>query len=427
MLTLYNVVLYLALPVVLLRLLVRSMRNPAYLQRWGERFGFVPPTVTAVDLWVHAVSVGEVRAAAPLVKAIQQQRIARNVLVTTMTPTGSDEVIRALGQDVKHCYVPYDYPGAVARFLDVVRPRLAITMETEMWPNIVRACRARGIPFLFVNVRMSPRSFQRYQRVGGMMRTLLSQVDALAVQSDDVAQRLTTLGADPARIHVTGSIKFELEIPASLTEVAQVLRREWGQDRPVWIAGSTHEGEDEIILKAHAQLCQRHPQLLLVLVPRHPERFAAVARAAQRAGFEVARRSESTARLPESVAVYLGDTMGELSLLYAASDIAFVGGSLVPKGGQNILEAFAAGVPVVFGPHMFNFLEISELALEARAARQVPDGSALTAAVDDFLKDPNLRYKAAQAGRALIEQNKGALGRTLDVIRSVLDARRTRR
>ncbi len=408
---LYTPLLYLFLPLVLLRLALRGFRNAAYWERWGERFGYT--TVRGpVDVWLHAVSVGEVRAAAPLIQTLTERSAATRIVVTTMTPSGSDQVFQLFGDGVQHCYVPYDYPSAVERFLDAVRPGLALIMETEMWPNIIRGCGRRGIPVVFANVRLSERSFRRYRRVFGMLRSLLGQVDGFAVQSRADADRLVALGARRDTVQVTGSIKFEVKLPASLTEVAQVLRREWGHDRPVWIAGSTHEGEDELILEVFGRLKNRNPKLLLVLVPRHPERFNAVARTAQRAGFRTVRRSEKLEPLAEDVDVYIGDTMGELTLLYAAADIAFVGGSLVPTGGHNILEPCALGIPVLFGPHMFNFAEISQLALEREAGAMVRDGEELEKAVETYLSDPNLRFKTGESGRALIEENRGALERT---------------
>jgi 3-deoxy-D-manno-octulosonic-acid transferase len=410
---LYTGLLYLALPLILVRLVLRGFRNRSYWSRWGERFGYVD--IEPGGIWFHAVSVGEVQAAAPLIEALQPD----HVLITTMTPTGSDQVRRLFPRDVAHCYAPYDYPGAVRRFLDIARPRCLVILETEIWPNVIAACQARGIRVAFANLRLSQRSYRRYARARGFMTAVLSQVDCFAVQAGPDAERLVDLGAQPDSVHVTGSIKFEVELPASLSEVAQVLRREWGQDRAVWIAGSTHENEDDLILDAFEQLLPSHPDLLLVIVPRHPERFANVAKLCRRRDLRTVRRSAGAGELGPEVQVYLGDTMGELSLMYAASDIAFVGGSLVRGGGHNIIEPCALGLPVLFGPNMRNFLQISEMAIERGAGVQVAGVPELVEAVDRFLSDANLRFTTGENGRRMIQENRGALRKTLEVLETL--------
>lgn len=406
----YTAVLYLVLPLILARLALRGLRNRAYWSRWGERFGRVD--VRPDVIWFHAVSVGEVQAAAPLVEAL----LPANILVTTMTPTGSSQLRRLFPEGVQHCYAPYDYPGSVGRFLDRARPRCLVALETEIWPNILGQCHERGIKVAFANLRLSQQSYQRYARFGRFMASVLRQVDLFAVQAEPDARRLIGLGADPDTVHVSGSIKFEVELPASLSEVAQVLRREWGQARPVWIAGSTHEEEEEQILDAFERLCETHRDLLLVLVPRHPERFPAVAKLCRRRNLRFVRRSDGAGPVDPATRVYLGDTMGELSLMYAASDIAFVGGSLASSGGHNILEPCALGLPVLFGPHMRNFLQISEMAVERGAGVQVSDVPELIRAVDRYLSDANLRFAAGERGREMVRENRGALAKTLAVL-----------
>jgi 3-deoxy-D-manno-octulosonic-acid transferase len=413
---LYTPLLYLFLPVLLIRLVWRGFKNPDYWHRWRERFGFIERLQQPVDVWVHAVSVGEVRAAEPLVNALLDKAKSITLLVTTMTPTGSAQVRQCFGDRVHHCYVPYDYPAAVNRFIDKTRPHLAVFMETEMWPNIIRLCSRRAIPLLFANVRLSEKSFYRYQRVVGFMGPVLRLASGFAAQTHSDAERLKRLGAREESVRVTGSIKFEVKLPASLIEVAKVLRREWGSDRLVWIAASTHEGEDETLLAAFAELKQNHPNLLLVIVPRHPERFAAVARLCHRAGYKTVLRSQDAGPLSRDVDIFIGDSMGELNLFYAASDIAFVGGSLVPVGGHNVLEPCALGLPVVFGPHMFNFQEIGERTLAHDAGMRVADKGELTAAIDRYLADPNLRFKTGEAGKAFVAENRGALQKTLHLL-----------
>jgi 3-deoxy-D-manno-octulosonic-acid transferase len=309
----------------------------------------------------------------------------------------------------------------VARFLDRARPQIAIIMETELWPNLFHACRRRRIPICVANVRMSEASMRGYLKFPNLTRATLEQVSLLAVQSDTDAQRLRRMGASGPAVQVTGSIKFEINLPASLRELAEVLRGQWGRERPVWIAASTHAGEDEIVLAAHRALKARFPALLLVLVPRHPERFAAVARLCRREGYNTALRTETAGGIAADVDVLVGDTMGELQLLFGACDVAFIGGSLVPTGGHNILEASALGIPVVFGPHMFNFQEIGALALERGAARQVRDGDELARVIGDYLTDANARFEAGEAGRKMVAENRGALEKTLALLGGLIE------
>jgi 3-deoxy-D-manno-octulosonic-acid transferase len=419
---LYTALLYLLLPLIVLRLFWRGLRNRAYWLRIPERFGFVARPDNAPLIWIHAVSVGEARAAVPLVKRLAEDYVHHRFLITTMTPTGSVTVRQTLGEQVAHCYVPYDYPSAVRRFLDRVRPALAVIMETELWPNLFHECRARGIPLLVANVRLSERSAHRYRRVARLARATLEQVSRFGVQNEADAARLRALGAAPERVAVTGSIKFELSLPASLIESAEVLRRTWSADRPVWLAASTHDGEDEPLLLAHADLRRqaRFANALLVLVPRHPERFGAVVKLSRKLGFNTAQRSLVPGLLDPAVEVLVGDTMGELQLFYAAVDVAFIGGSLVATGGHNLLEASAVGKPVVFGPHMFNFTEIATMTLERGAGVQVRALAELAPAIGDFLGNANRRFGAGEAGRKMVEENRGALVHTVKLIEELL-------
>ncbi len=417
---LYSLLLYLLLPAVLVRLGWKGVRNPAYWRRWPERWGFVSPLPQPGAIWLHAVSVGETRAAVPLVHALLQRYPGRRILITTMTPTGSAQVQKLFGDEVAHCYVPYDLPDAVRRFLDRTRPGLALIMETELWPNLFHQCHRRGIPLLVANVRMSEKSMGRYLKFAALTRATLQKVSLFAVQFETDALRLCRLGAAPERVRVTGSIKFDIHIPPDLNTQAQTLRLTLGQDRQVWLAASTREGEEEAILVAYRNLKIRFPSLLLVLVPRHPERFAAVARLCRDAGFGIALRSAQPHPLNAATDILVGDTMGELPLFFGAADVAFVGGSLVPTGGHNILEACAAGVPVVFGPHMFNFAEISRLTVKRGAGRQASDAADLAVAVGTYLADTPLRVATGAAGRHMIEENRGALAANLGLIQILL-------
>ena len=413
----YTLLLYLLLPVALLRLLWRSRRAPGYRERWRERLGLYGGRPLAAAVWVHAVSVGEVQAAAPLIRRLQE-RYGRGVVVTTTTPTGAQRLRELFDDRVRQVYTPYDLPPAMGRFLDAVRPDLVVVMETEIWPNMLRACEARGVRVVLANARLSARSAQGYARLGTLTRETLGRFAAIAAQGSADAARFRALGAPIERVAVTGSLKFDLHLPASLVERAEVMRRAWGTERPVWVAASTHEGEEEQVLAAHRELRSHRPDALLVLVPRHPERFDRVAALVARQGLALVRRSTQAPCTAEA-AVYLGDTMGELPVLIAAADAAFIGGSLVPAGGHNLLEAAAAGVPVAIGPQVFNFAEITALLVAERAAVQVADSAELARVMADWLGDAALRARIGENGRRVVEQNRGALDRLLTLIERV--------
>jgi 3-deoxy-D-manno-octulosonic-acid transferase len=427
MIRVYRALLCLATPVILARLALRGFRSPEYWRRWGERFGRVPADAGPADVWLHAVSVGEARAALPLVDALRRPPYGLRLLVTTTTPTGSAQVRDALGGEVGHCYAPYDLPGAVSRFLDAVRPRAALVMETELWPNQILECARRGIPMVFVNARLSQRSFERYTHyLPSLMADVLPKAAGFAAQSAEDAERLGGLGAPAEKLRITGNIKFDAKVPASLTEVGRVLRRQLGAQRPVWIAGSTREGEEALVLDAFRAVREQLADALLVVAPRHPERFGVVARQCRSAGFAVALRSDHKGPVPPEVSVYVCDTMGELTQFYAAGDVAFVGGSLVPTGGHNLLEPLSLGVPVLFGPHTEHFAEISRLVLERGAGRRVGNPETLAASVMHLLTDANARFAMGEAGLRLITENRGALDRTLAFLDQLVPSLRSR-
>jgi 3-deoxy-D-manno-octulosonic-acid transferase len=416
---LYSLLILLLLPLLLLRLYWRGFRAPAYRERWRERLGFIPYLASTGYIWLHAVSVGEVQAAAPLVRKLKEAHGALPLLITTTTPTGAERVRELFGDEVEHCYAPFDLPFFVRRFFEALRPRLLILMETEIWPNLLHEASRRSVPTLLANARLSARSARRYHRVAGLTRETLRMLTLIAPHGEADAERFRALGARSEQVEVTGSIKFDIHLPASLLEQADVLRRSWGIDRPVWLAASTHEGEEEQILAAHRQVCEDLPDALLVLVPRHPERFDQVADLAIAQGFATARRS-SQASCGTEIGVYIGDTMGELTLFMGAADLAFIGGSLVPHGGHNLLEAAAQGVPVVFGPHMFNFAEISELFIERNAAMQVVSSDDLAQLLVRWLSDASERSQFGERGRKLVEANRGALKRLLNLVDRLL-------
>lgn len=418
---LYTVLLYLSLPLVLARLWWRGRKAPAYRRRWAERLGrFTPPTAPG-GVWIHAVSVGEVQAIAPLVRRLLEQRPQLLLTMTTTTPTGSARVQALFGEQVFHVYLPYDLPPALRGFLDRVQPQLLLMVETEVWPNLLAHCEARGIPSLLANGRLSERSFKGYQRLGRLARETFATIDWVAAQALPDAQRFMAAGVPSDRVSVTGSIKFDMRVAASVEEQVQVLRRQWG-DRPIWVAASTHEGEDEILLEAHRLLRQQVPDALLVLVPRHPERFAAVAALCTRQGLPLARRS--AAEIPSAaVSVFLGDTMGELPVFLGAAHAAFIGGSLVPVGGHNMLEASAQGVAVVFGPHVFNFAGISQLLLDEGAAEQVDGVVALATLLSRWLTDASVRAEVGERGRRVVDANRGALDQLWVLLEAALPPR----
>ncbi|VFT35954.1 3-deoxy-D-manno-octulosonic-acid transferase [Pseudomonas aeruginosa] len=411
--TLYTLLFHLGLPLVALRLWWRARQAPAYAKRIGERFSLSLPEVPPGGIWVHAVSVGESIAAAPMVRALLERHPQLPVTVTCMTPTGSERIRALFGEQVRHCYLPYDLPWAAARFLDRVRPRLAVIMETELWPNHIHACAVRGIPVALANARLSERSARGYARFAGLTRPMLAELSWVAVQTEAEAERFRRLGARPECVSVTGSIKFDLRIDPQLPLAAAALREEWDATaRPLWIAASTHAGEDEIVLAAHRRLLETRPDALLILVPRHPERFAGVHELCRREGFATVRRSggEPVARATQ---VLLGDTMGELLFLYALADIAFVGGSLVPNGGHNLLEPAALGKPVFAGPHLFNFLDIAAQLRDAGALLEVTDAGELCDGLARLWAQPEVATAMATAGEKVLRNNQGALERLL--------------
>ena len=422
----YTLALWLILPLLILKLVLRIIKNPSYLNRLGERFGNGKKIEPSFDLWIHAVSVGEVHAATPLVQGFLTDHPAARVIITTMTPTGARQVVDTFSTSVVHRYVPYDYGFAVKRFLDHVQPKVLILMETEIWPNIIRHCHQRNIPVAMANIRLSEKSASRYHMIRPLIRSVLSRVSVFATQTEDDRRRLKTLGADANKIHRTGSTKFEIKMPFNIADLTHTIRAEWGFDRPVIVAGSTHEGEEALLLRTFKKLQAKFSDLLLVIAPRHPERFDPVARLVAKNGFEINRRSIDDRKLDNQVNVQIADTMGELAILFGAADIAVVGGSLIPIrgiGGHNILEPCAAGVPVVFGSNMGNFLEISRLTLEAKAGFQIKDEEDLDKVLNQLLQDSNLRNLMGDRGKNMIHQNTGATSKTLQLILPLLNAR----
>ena len=412
----YTLLLIALLPWALLHLLWRSRRQPEYLRHWGERFGFCALRPTQPVIWIHAVSVGETRAAQPLVAALRKRYPDHRILFSHMTPTGRETSVALYGDSVDRVYLPYDTPWAIARFLARFRPKFGLIMETELWPNLVAACRARGIPLLLVNARLSERSARRYARWAALSRQTLRDLAAVAAQGEDDARRLREIGA--REVAVLGNMKFDIEPPAAQLQVGEELRSALG-GRSLFLCASTREGEETLILDAWP----KDAKVLLAIVPRHPQRFDEVAALIAARGFTVQRRSVGEP-LADSTQVWLGDSMGELFAWYVAAEAAFVGGSLLDYGSQNLIEACAVGTPVLLGPSTFNFADAAREAIAAGAAQQVNDAAELVREALALLGDPARRTTMADFGRAFATRHRGATARTMALIEELIPARR---
>ena len=419
---LYLAAVYLGVPLISAMLAWRGLRDRSYWRNFGERFGFGPPLAGSA-IWVHAVSVGEVQAAAPLIAALREHYPHAPLLVTTFTPTGAARARALFGAAADVRYLPFDLPGSVRRFLDRCRPRLAVIMETELWPNLYRQCRLRRIPLVSASARLSRRSTDRYRRLGALFKETVAGGIVVAAQGESDAERFRSLGAAAERTHVTGNLKFEFALPADVVPRGVALREQYAAHRPVWVAGSTHGGiEEEAVLQAHRRVGAVHPGALLILAPRHPNRFDEVAGWLERQGIAFARRSRSppASASRETYTVLLLDTLGELLYFYAAADVAFVGGSIAPVGGHNLLEPAALGLPVLTGPNNSNGEEVAELLLECGAAEIVQDAAQLGARVAELLSDQPVRMRMGSSGRAAVERNRGALEKLMELIASLL-------
>ena len=415
---LYSALLYFLAPLAFMATALRGLRDASYRDRLPERLGFTQLRFAARPVWIHAVSVGEVQAAAALVRAIASRYPQHPVLVTTATPTGGQRVRALFGDSVRHAYLPYDLPGAVRRFLDRTSPELAVVMEREIWPNLYRACFARRIPILLASARISDRSGQRHLRFAGLFRDALACDVTIAAQTAADAERFRALGVAPAAVHVTGNIKFDLEVPEDVRRAGSHIRAEFAH-RPVWIAGSTHEREEDIVLDAHERVRAARNDALLVLVPRHPNRFDAVKSWLRARNVRFVTRSAREA-VTADTSVLLVDTLGELLSFYAAANVAFVGGSLVPVGGHNLLEPAALNRPIIVGPYTFNAADIAKNFLASGAAVQVESATELGSAVLDLLTNAARRDQMIARAHEILQANRGSLARLLALIEKLL-------
>lgn len=416
----YSLLLYIIAPLAMVRLYLRSKKVPEYWQRKRERFGFFTlPSSDKPIIWVHSVSMGETIASGPLVKQLQKHYPAHRILITTMTPTGSAQVRKIHGDSVDHVYASYDLPCAVRRFLNTVKPVMAIVIDTELWPNTIAACYKRSIPVLIANARLSERSAGGYGRFSLLTRPMLKEIDMVAAQNNETGKRFLELGLSEQQLNITGSIKFDLDVSPEVITTGQALRQKWqqgmGSDIHILVAASTHEGEDQQILDAFKIILTESPEVRLLLVPRHPERFDGVHQLIQDNQLSVVRHSQGTPPSDETK-VILGDTMGEMMKLFAASDIAFVGGSLVPTGGHNMLEPATLNLPVLSGPHVFNFEEISKSLVQAGGLKIVKDSRALAQSTIRLVQDKDEYKSMSQHAGEFVRNNRGALKKTLSLI-----------
>lgn len=418
----YTCLFYLIQPLIWLRLIWRSRKAPDYRKRWLERYGFCQGKVKPHGILVHCVSVGETIAAIPLIKQLQKRYPQLPITVTTMTPTGSKQVIKSFGDSVSHVYLPYDLPGATKRFLNILQPKIVIIMETELWPNLITILYKRKIPLIIANARLSERSARGYARLRKTMQRLLIKITHIAVQNQDDGQRFINLGLPKSHLTITGSIKFDINLNECQQQAIAKLKSQWQTQRPIWIAASTHYGEDDIIIMAHQMLLKKYPDLLLILVPRHPERFINVEKRINDYGLTYQLRSEHLIPTPQTQ-IILGDTMGELMILYGLADIVFVGGSMVERGGHNPLEPALHHLPIIMGQYTYNFKIICQQLIDAKGLWITESTQqSLADKIDKLLTDKQLRQSMGDNSFAVLKQNQGALQRLLNVIDNTISS-----
>lgn len=419
---LYTLVLTLVAPLFLYGLFKRKQGRPSVGGRWKEHFGITPDILRTKGqpvIWFHAVSVGEVIAVSPLIRRYANANPTHTIVITTTTPTGAEQASK-LADIAQHRYMPLDFAFAVKGFIKRVKPNKLMIVETELWPNTLATVKRAGIPITVINARLSERSCQNYAKVRPFFWLAAQHIDTLCCQFAEDAERFIRLGVDKSRVSVTGSVKFDITVDPDIKAKGDELRAMLGTSRPVWIAASTHEGEDEKVLSAHQALRKAQPDALLVLVPRHPERFNQVERLSTELGFSVERKSLTHQPVLSSTSVFLGDTMGEMMIYLAASDVCFMGGSLIGSkvGGHNILEPAALDVPCITGPSYFNFTQVVEQMLSADAIEVVDDDYQLAQTIESLMQNPQRSADLALSARRVVKQSQGAINRTLEMMGS---------
>lgn len=415
----YTLIFYCALPLVLLRLYWRGFKVPDYRKRWLERLGVYGSKAGRNLIWFHCVSVGEAEAAFPLIRLMQSEYPEFNFLVTTTTPTGSARVRAVLADQVEHVYLPYDLPHVLRRFFLHFRPKMAVFMEKEIWPNLFAQCASRQIPLFVINARLSAKSAPGYKKIESLIKPALTCITRIAAQTEDDRARFIEIGAEPEQVTVLGNLKFDMTIGDSVIAAGRALKQHGFAGRFVWVLASTHQGEEDLLLPVYQQLKARLPELLLMIAPRHPERFLQVKKICEEYGLDVVMRSQDQP-ISATTDVYLADSMGELRMLYATADVAFVGGSLVPVGGHNLLEPALVGVPILFGPEMFNFKEIAERILDEQGALQCNDQQTIAEAILRIKQDVDFKNKMTARAKAFVLRNQGTTRRIADMLSQTL-------
>jgi 3-deoxy-D-manno-octulosonic-acid transferase len=416
----YSIILYLLSPLIFLHLWLRGRKSPAYRKRWHERFGFVKSrNIKKHAIVFHCASVGEVVAATPLIKKIQLAHPTNPIVITCNTPTGTEQIKRSFLDTVEHVYLPLDFPCATNRFIKALQPKMLCILETELWPNLIAMSKKNNIPVLLLNARLSEKSLAGYKKVAPLSKSIMQGITQLAAHDEADANRFIELGLDRDKVVTTGSIKFDITINQNTLDQVSNIKQKLIDKQPIWIAGSTHPGEDELLLETHNKLLKSHPDALLILVPRHPEQFDKVATLITDANLSLERKSSL---LNECKAqVLLGDTMGELGILYGVAQCAFIGGSLIERGGHNPLEASAYGIPVITGPHIFNFLHVYPELIEAKGCLKVNSSEQILSTLQQIFNDESYRNTIGQQGALFVEKNQGAIKKTINIIANYLN------
>lgn len=415
----YSIIFALCMPFIIIKLFWRGYKAPEYRRRKLERFGLFKAPSLKRSIWVHAVSVGEVLAAEPVIRMLQARFPDRDIVITSMTPTSSEQIHKLFGDSIFHVYAPYDLSFMVNAFLRRVKPEFLIIMETELWPNMIHQARKKGCPVVIVNARLSERSANGYRRLKSAVGWMLNELSLVLCQNENDASRFRSLGISDEKIHVTGSVKYDVNIDPGIHREGQMLKQCLKRSQPVWIAASTHEGEDARVLAIHLQVRAFFPDAVLILVPRHPERFDSAFGLAEQAGFITYRRTHAS-RIPQDTEVFVVDTMGELLNFYAASNIAFIGGSLVEVGGHNPIEPGALGLPILAGPYVFNFEAICEQLVASGGMEVVQSEARLLAALKQLMAEPENARERGQSAMKEVNASKGAVNRVVNYLAPLL-------